>query len=66
MPMDVRVAFTSVGVNRAAGVLDWDLLSRGGRGDDDGQQQESSGLTAYGGGSAVCLFDPEVSVSASA
>jgi hypothetical protein len=46
--MDARVAFTSVGVNRAAGALDWDLAP-------------GTGLIAYGGASAVCLFDPEVS-----
>lgn len=57
--MDARVAFTSAGVNRAAGALDWDL-GRGDHGaaDDDDQHQR---LMAYGSASAVCLFDPEVS-----
>lgn len=59
--MDAHVAFTSVGVNRAAGALDWDLgrgAEHGGDAEEGGQQR---GLIAYGGASAVCLFDPEVS-----
>lgn len=55
--MDARVAFTSVGVNRAAGALDWDL----GRGEHGGQEEQQRSLIAYGGASAVCLFDPTVS-----
>jgi len=55
--MDARVAFTSVGVNRAAGALDWDLV---GRAADAEQSLAPPSLIAYGGASAVCLFDAEV------
>jgi hypothetical protein len=57
--MDARVAFTSAGVNRAAGALDWDL-GRGDHGGADDEGDEQQRLIAYGSASAVCMFDPEV------